>query len=198
MSEKLKISLPIIVEGRYDKSAISGYVDAIIVTTGGFSIFNNKEKQALIRKLSRDGIILLTDADGGGRQIRSFLQGIIPKEKIHNLHIPKIAGKERRKDKASRSGLLGVEGMERATIERLLSPFAVSNTDRTCREAVTRLDFFEDGLSGAENSTEKRKKLCSAMELPEDMTAKALLEAVNIFLTKEEYKQIINEINGQM
>ena len=195
--EKLKIAIPIIVEGRYDKCAISGYVDAVIVTTGGFSVFNNKEKQALIRKISGDGVIILTDADGGGRQIRSFLQGLIPTDKIHNLHIPKIEGKEKRKNKASRSGLLGVEGMDRETLTRLLTPFAIGKSRNISRKLITKLDFFEDGLAGGECSSGKRAKLCRLLDLPSDMTSKALLEAVNIFLTKEEYKMLVNKINAE-
>ena len=99
--EKTKISLPIIVEGRYDKSSLSGFLDATILTTDGFSIFNNKEKQALLRRVAQNGIIVLTDSDGGGKQIRKFLAGILPSDKIHNLYIPKIAGKESRKRKPS-------------------------------------------------------------------------------------------------
>ena len=149
----------------------------------------------MLKKLSRDGIILLTDSDGGGRQIRSFLTGIISPDKIHNLYIPKVQGKEKRKTKASGAGLLGVEGMDRETLTRLLTPFAEASGERREGERVTKLDFFEDGLSGAEDASERRKQLCRAMELPDDMTAKALLEAVNIFLTKEEYKDIILKIN---
>ena len=111
--EKVRINLPIIVEGRYDKSALSGFLDATIITTGGFSIFNDKEKQALLRRISANGVILLTDSDGGGKQIRKFLQGILPPDKIHNLFIPKIEGKESRKRHKSAAGTLGVEGMER-------------------------------------------------------------------------------------
>ena len=121
--ERVKISLPIIVEGRYDKSALSGFLDATIITTGGFSIFNNKEKQALIRRIAKNGIIILTDSDGGGKQIRKFLSGILPPDRIHNLYIPKVEGKESRKRKPSKSGTLGVEGMEKETILRLLAPF---------------------------------------------------------------------------
>ena len=114
--EKMKISLPIIVEGRYDKSALSGYIDGVILTTGGFSVFNNKEKQALLRRIGADGVIILTDSDGGGKQIRSFLLSTLDKDKVHNLFIPKIFGKEKRKRAPSRSGTLGVEGMEKETI----------------------------------------------------------------------------------
>ena len=106
--EKIKISLPIIVEGRYDKSALSGFIDANIITTGGFSIFNDKEKQALLRRISENGVIILTDSDGGGKQIRKFLASILPPDKIHNLYIPKIEGKKaerERRRKAERSAL---------------------------------------------------------------------------------------------
>ena len=192
--ERLKIDIPIIVEGRYDKSALSGYIDATIVTTGGFSVFNNKEKQALIKKLSKKGIILLTDSDGGGRQIRSFISGLVAPDKIHHLFIPKIEGKERRKRSPSKSGTLGVEGMTRETITRLLSPFSASEKTRKSGEMTTKLDFFEDGLSGGENSSERRARLCELMELPRDMSAKALLEAVNLFLDKEEYKALLEKI----
>ena len=106
-----KLKYPIIVEGRYDKSAILGIFSGTVITTEGFGIFNNTEKQSLIRKIAADGIILLTDSDGGGVQIRGFLSGILPREKIYQLYIPKIEGKERRKTHRGRAGLLGVEGV---------------------------------------------------------------------------------------
>ncbi len=194
LMDKIKINLPIIVEGRYDKSALSGYIDGKIVTTNGFSVFNNKEKQTLLRKISAQGVIVLTDSDGGGRQIRTFLSGILPKDKIHNLFIPKIEGKEKRKRKASRSGMLGVEGMDKETILRILSPFAVGEKALKPEKMTTKLDFYEDGLSGGENSSAMRAELCRFLELPDDMTAKALLEAVNILMDREEYKSIITKI----
>ena len=123
--EKKKISLPIIVEGKYDKNTLSQIFDAHIITLGGFSVFNSKEKQLLIKRLAKDGVILMTDSDGGGKQIRSFLLGILPSDKVKNVYIPKLEGKEKRKDKPSKSGLLGVEGMSRETLERLLLPFVI-------------------------------------------------------------------------
>ena len=195
--EKLKIKLPIIVEGRYDKSALSGFVDAVILTTGGFSIFNNKEQQALLRKMARDGVILMTDSDGGGRQIRSFISGIIAPSKIHHLFIPKIQGKEKRKSKASAAGFLGVEGMDRETLTKLLAPFTEGESRETRGPEVTKLDFFMDGLSGTDGASEKRERLAKEMDLPSDMTAKALLEAVNIFLTMEEYKELVLKISQE-
>ena len=196
MEEKLKISLPIIVEGRYDKSTLSGFVDATVITTGGFAIFNNKEKQSLIRRIAKDGVIVLTDSDGGGRQIRSFLSGILPPDKIHNIHIPKVVGKERRKRSPSAAGTLGVEGMDRETLTRLLSPFAEGKTEKSGK-IITKVDFFADGLSGGENSSARRREMCRLAELPEDMTAKALLEALNLLFDYEEYKKMLSKINNE-
>ena len=192
--EKVKISLPIIVEGRYDKSTLSGFVDATIITTGGFSIFNNKEQQALIRRLSKDGVIVLTDSDGGGKQIRKFLAGILLPDKIHNLYIPKIEGKESRKRRASKSGTLGVEGMDKEVLLRLLTPFENREKPQKEGKLLTKVDFFEDKLTGHENSSERRRALSALCGLPDDMTPNALLEAMNLLYSCEEYKELVSKI----
>ncbi len=193
--EKIKISLPIIVEGRYDKSTLSGFLDATIITTGGFSIFNNKEKQALLRRIAENGVIVLTDSDGGGKQIRKFLAGILPPDKIHNLYIPKIEGKESRKRKPSKSGTLGVEGMEKKVIMRLLEPFIDGKIAEKSGKMITKVDFFTDKLTGCDGASENRVKLCRECGLPEDMTPNALLEAMNLIYGYEEYKKIISDLD---
>lgn len=191
--EKVKVNLPIIVEGRYDKSALSGFLDATIITTGGFSIFNDKEKQALLRKISANGVILLTDSDGGGKQIRKFLQGILPPDKIHNLFIPKIEGKESRKRHKSAAGTLGVEGMEKDVILRLLTPFIDGEKVVENTKMITKVDFFTDKLTGCDGASENRAWLCRECNLPEDMTPNALLEAMNLLYGYDEYKRIISK-----
>ena len=194
MSERIKIALPIVVEGRYDKSTLSGFLDATIITTGGFSVFNNKEKQALIRRLAGEsGIILLTDSDGGGRQIRAFLSGIVGSGRVHHLHIPKIEGKEKRKVHSSRSGLIGVEGMDKETLLRLLEPFRIDAEPQKEQKMITKLDFFEHGLSGKENSATLRAKIARKADLPEDMTAKALLEALNLLYGYDGFIDLLSE-----
>ena len=192
--EKTKISLPIIVEGRYDKSALSGFVDATILTTDGFGVFNNKEKQQLLRRVAKNGIIVLTDSDGGGKQIRKFLAGILPSDKIHNLYIPKIEGKERRKRKPSASGNLGVEGMDKDIILRLLAPFADGESAKKDGKMITKVDFFFDKLTGCESASENRAKVCQICGLPDDMTPNALLEALNLLYTYDEYKRMVDMI----
>ncbi len=192
--ERIKISLPIIVEGRYDKSSLLGYLDARIITTGGFSVFNDKEKQNLLRRISKNGVIVLTDSDGGGKQIRKFLSGILPPDKIHNLFIPQIKGKESRKRKASAAGNLGVEGMDKDVILRLLSPFIDGEKAQNNTKMITKVDFFNDKLTGWPNSSDNRKTLCRECNLPEDMTPNALLEAMNILYGYEEYRTVVDKL----
>ena len=178
------VRLPIIVEGRYDKSAILSFLSATVITTEGFGIFNSKEKQALIRRLAENGIILLTDSDGGGRQIRSFLSGIIPKEKIYQAYVPEIAGKERRKQKASKAGLLGVEGVGKEAILKALAPYI--SEDMPKRNPISPATLFELGLSGGEGSQAKRDAVAKRLGLIAGMSAKAFKAAVELVASEEQ------------
>lgn len=191
--------MPIVVEGRYDKNTLKQIFDATVISVDGFGIFNSKEKQALLRRLSVDGVILLTDPDGGGKQIRSFLNGIIPKDRIFNAYVPKLKGKERRKTSPSRAGLLGVEGMSREVLMRALAPFINNGeraTDFECEvdKMITKVDFFKNGLTGVPGASERRVKLSRHFDLPDDMTPNALLEALNILTDIEGYKAAVAEL----
>ena len=183
--EKKKIALPVVVEGRYDKTTLASMFDCTVISVGGFGVFNSKEKQALLKRLCADGAIILTDSDGGGVQIRSFLSGILPKDKIYHAYIPKLEGKERRKTKSGKAGLLGVEGMSRETLERVLAPFIedggrVEFLEKKGAKMLTKVDFFEHGLTGADGSADRRDRLSDLAGLPRGMTPNALLEAMNL------------------
>ena len=196
---KKKIALPIFVEGKYDKNTLLQIFDASVIYVGGFSIFNAKEKQSLIKKLGAKGAIILTDSDAGGRQIRNFLCSILPRDKVYNAYIPQIVGKERRKKSMSKEGYLGVEGMSRAQLEVALAPFVVDGGrveifERQCDKAVTKVDFFLDKFSGCNSATERRAELARRLDLPTDMTANALLEAINMLIDYDTYKSIIQTI----
>ena len=198
VSNLKKISLPIIVEGRYDKAAVASIYDCTVIETSGFGIFNNKQKQALIRRLGAGGIILLTDSDGGGKQIRSFVSGILPKDKIYHLFIPKIEGKEPRKAHRSAAGTLGVEGVGADVLRRLLDPFVNGENTVNDRGRVTKTDLFIDGLSGGEGASSLRAAFARACDLPDDMTANALLSAINLLYTYDEYKNIIKTVKENL
>lgn len=199
--QKKRIDLPVIVEGRYDKATLSSIFDCTVIEVGGFGVFNSKEKQALLRKLCKDGAIILTDSDGGGVQIRSFISGILPKDKIYHAYIPKIEGKEKRKNKAGKAGLLGVEGMSRETLENALAPFIsdggrVELPSKKGEKMLTKVDFFEHSLTGAKGSSEKRDALSSLVGLPTGMTPNALLSAMNLLYSYDEAIKIIESIGG--
>ena len=187
---KEKIREVIVVEGRYDKNALLQVVDATVVETGGFGVFNDKEKLAFFRRLAESrGLILLTDSDGAGFVIRNYLKGALPKDKIKQAYVPDIYGKERRKAKAGKEGKLGVEGMRpEVLLEALRRCGATFEGAETAIPApsITKADMMEKGLVGP-NSEQKRKELLQKLQLPGHMTANALLEALNLLLTREEF-----------
>ena len=150
----------------------------------------------LLRKVAKDGIILLTDSDGGGRQIRSYLHGILGKDTVHDAYIPKIEGKEKRKKAPSKAGLLGVEGVGREALVRALSPYVdTDGAQKDDKRKITKTDLYLDGLSGAEGSKERRAMLLSRLMLPDDMSAGAMLEALNLLTDYDTYKTLVDEIS---
>lgn len=267
----LTLRVPIIVEGKYDKIRIVQVVDAPVITTDGFGIFNKSEKAALIRRLGQNGVILLCDSDGGGTVIRSFLKGILPPEKVYDLYIPQVVGKEKRKRKGGKAGFLGVEGIDNATLTSLFDKLAhrhpeilampkevvskastvvskastvdnsvssldnafsagdglvdASHTDvsticsgdsersKKCgdpsqgkstnsgkfstgsvsggsvadRKPISKTDFYLYGLTGGEHAAARRDELCGHLSLPAGMTPNALLAALNILYSREEF-----------
>lgn len=195
--EKLRISYPVIVEGKYDKIALSQVIDAPIFCTGGFSIFNRGETRALFRRLAESSpIILLVDSDGGGKQIRSYLTGILPKDRLIQLYIPQIRGKERRKTAAGKAGLLGVEGMEAALLRDLFLPYCSDAAAPKRGRAVTKTDFYVDGLSGGDRSAARRAELALSLGLPADMTANALLAAINLITDVDGYRDALRRLSA--
>lgn len=187
--EKLKIDLPIIVEGKYDKIKIKSIADACVIQTDGFGVFKNSERLSLIRQLAKKSkIIVLTDSDGAGKVIRSHITSAIPKDRLIQLYTPQIEGKEKRKDAPSAEGFLGVEGTEAETLRKLLEPFAVGvSVSDTIREEISKADFFEVGLTGGADSAQKRDDFAVSIGLPKKMTPNALLAAVNVIMTREEF-----------
>ena len=193
----IRLDRPVIVEGKYDKLKLSSILDATIITTNGFGIFNDKEKRLLIRRLAeKNGIFVLTDADGAGLVIRNLLRGCVPKEKITNIYIPAVKGKERRKSAPSKEGYLGVEGIDTETLTAIFAPFAVGNSEPTERAKVTKADFYAAGLSGGEGSAEKRQKLAEKLGLPPHMSANALLEAINLLYPRTVYEDTLAALFG--
>ena len=181
----------IVVEGRYDKNALKQAVEATVVETGGFGVFKDGEKLALLRRLAEErGLILLTDSDGAGFVIRNFLKGAIPPDRLKQAYIPDIRGKERRKAAPGKEGKLGVEGMSPAILLRALERAGATFEDGPAagdRAPITKGDFYALGLTGGRDSAARRAALLKALELPERMTANALLEAVNLLYAREEF-----------
>ncbi len=195
MIEKLKLVSPVIVEGKYDKIKLSSIIESEIICLNGFGIFKDEKKRQMLKNIANErGLIVLTDSDGGGLVLRNHLRTLIPSDRLKHLYIPKIEGKEKRKEEASKEGLLGVEGMDTSLLRSLFEPFLAQNTQLNARK-VTKTDLYCDGLLGNEGSVEKRKKLCAKCSLPDNISANSLLEAINLLYDYDRYKEIINETN---
>ncbi len=192
------ISLPIVVEGRYDKSAILGMYSATVITTEGFGVFNSKQKQLLIRRLGENGIILLTDSDGGGRQIRSFISGILPKDKVIQLYIPRMPGKEKRKPRPSKEGVLGVEGIGADVLRKILDPFCDGVRCPRAEEEITAAVLYELGLTGLASSSRLRDAVSLRLGLPGGMTAKAFAAAISVISSEDELRRTVREVKADL
>ena len=188
----------IVVEGRYDRNTLSQVFDAVIVETSGFGVFNDREKLALLRRLAEArGLVVLTDSDGAGFVIRNFLKGAIDPALVKQAYIPDIAGRERRKRAPSKEGKLGVEGMKpEVLIEALRRAGATLGGEEPARRAggITKATLYELGLSGGPGSAEKRRALLKELDLPEKLSANALLDVLNALYTEAELREITGSV----
>ena len=192
----IRIKEAIVVEGRYDKNTLAQIVDAPILETSGFGIFKDKEQLSFLRKVAHQrGLIVFTDSDGAGFVIRNHLKSAIAPKYLKHAYIPDVYGKERRKTAAGKEGKLGVEGMPPDVILEALRRAGATfeNEDNHTPQTITKQDLVELGLSGGKDSSEKRKALLKQLELPEHMSANAMLQALNLLYTAEELRQLIQE-----
>jgi ribonuclease M5 len=190
----IRINEVLVVEGRYDKNKLSQFLDATIVTTEGFGVFNDHQKLELLRRLAeKRGLVILTDSDGAGFLIRSRLKSVLDSGRVKHAYIPDVFGKERRKASPGKEGKLGVEGMTRETILSALKAAGVSLDEagsNAPRGSLTKADMFELGLSGGADSAARRAALKRKLELPEKLSANALLEVLNALVTREELEEL--------
>lgn len=197
----IRIREAIVVEGRYDVNTVRQVVDTVVLESGGFRIFHDKDQLRLLRKIAATrGLIVLTDSDGAGFVIRNYIKGALPPGSIKQAYIPDIAGKERRKRHGSKEGKLGVEGMRPEVILEALRRAGATFEDESESSAqsttlISKADFFAWGLSGHQDSVKRRAAVLKALDLPSHMTANALLEFINAVSSRAELEEIINRLS---
>ena len=195
----LELKETIVVEGKYDLMRLKEFISSPIVTTEGFRIFADKEKQFLIRQLAdKNGIILMTDPDRAGQVIRSFLRGVADKSKIKQCYVPLVKGVEKRKSAPSKEGLLGVEGLSAEILAdalRRCGADIIGEEKPEKKQEITKMDLFNWGLSGRENSAKLREKLLEELGLPAYLSAGAMLCAINCLYKKQEIVDKLEEMS---
>lgn len=191
----LKTEKVIVVEGKYDAIRLANLVDAAILRTDGFGVFQDREKQELLRTLAeKRGLLVLTDSDAAGMVIRNHIRGLVPPEQITDVYIPDIYGKEKRKSRPSKEGKLGVEGIPDEILVKALRDAGITeegDASPVSGRTITAMDFYRDGLSGGPHAKQKRKELQKALGLPERLTGKQLLRIINMMVSYEEYERLV-------
>ncbi|MEG0570028.1 MAG: DUF4093 domain-containing protein [Oscillospiraceae bacterium] len=197
MLDKLFFKEAIVVEGKYDKIKLSGFIGSTIICTDGFRIFKDKKKSCMIKTIAENsGIIIATDSDVAGFKIRAFLKSITKNANIKNVYIPQIKGKESRKTTPSKENTLGVEGINIDVLKNLFSVATQTGNKEEQSKQITKLDFVIDGLSGAKNSKDMRSHLLEKLNLPPYLSANALLDVINRLMSYDEYKKFIEKENN--
>lgn len=194
----LSVKEAIIVEGRYDKIKLCSIVDTPVIETGGFRIFKDKERQALIRRIAeKRGILVLTDSDSGGFVIRNFLRGTVPENQIKHAYIPQLKGKEKRKSERSKEGFLGVEGVTDELITdsiRKSGATVLGETSDKKSGEITKTDLFILGLTGRDNSSKLRSALLKELNMPSYLTTNAMLSALNCLYSLKELTSFLEKL----
>ena len=193
----VKIKQAIVVEGKYDQNTLSQLVDTTIFQTRGFGVMHDKALLELLRKAAKTtGLIIFTDSDGAGFVIRNFLKGALPKEGVLHAYIPDIPGKEKRKRAPGKEGLLGVEGMTKEILLSALENAGAGLGGEAAKkpgDTITKFDLYTAGLSGRPDSASKRAAFLEKLRFPAHMSANALLDALNLLYTREEFLALFEE-----
>ncbi len=189
----IKLKEAVIVEGKYDKIKLANFLDTLIIETNGFSVFKDSEKRQLISLLAKEnGIIIMTDSDSAGNIIRSYIKNFVKEGSVKQVYLPQIKGKEKRKDKPSSEGFLGVEGLSEEIIINALNKSGITETAEN-KPKIEKADLYFLGLSGKPNSSEFRKQVLLKMGLPNNLTTNNLLEYINLSGRYDELKRVCEE-----
>ena len=192
--ERLRVRQVIVVEGRYDAAALEPLVDGLIITTDGFGIFKDKEKQQLLRELGRArGVLILTDSDAAGFRIRRFVENVVGKERTLQAYVPSLPGKERRKAVPGKEGLLGVEGMDAAVLRAAILNAGAQQCEPRKGRTITHADLFAWGLSGRPDCQQQRFLFLKRLGLPVRLSKTALCRVLNSLYSYEEVERIAQE-----
>ncbi|MBQ7604796.1 MAG: DUF4093 domain-containing protein [Clostridia bacterium] len=194
--DKPRIDLPVIVEGKYDKIRLSSVFDCDVIVLNGFSFFRDDGKKETIRKIAeKSRILVLTDSDRAGMFIRTRLRNIVPRDRIIDVYVKPVRGRERRKDRESADGIIGVEGAEKEELLRVFAPYIGGTVSASDDNRITKADLYLMGLSGRPSSAAKRDAVCARLGLP-PMSSQSFLDAVNMLSDKETIDAICAELFG--
>ena len=136
----------IVVEGHHDVSKLSNLYESVFVVTNGYDI--PEREINFLKALNKDTqIIVLTDLDVAGGEIRAKLNSIIPNAINIEIEAPKSSKKK------------GVAECTLSDIEKALDKYV------GVKKEQPQIDLYKLGIVGKENSKDIRNYLSNKFNL---------------------------------
>ena len=171
----------LIVEGKSDIAAVRRAVDVECIETGGFH-FSRRTLQNIAAAYKRRGIIILTDPDSAGENIRNFLTKKFPLAK--HAYIPR--------DEATANDDVGVEQASPESISRALSK--VRTLEINPREEFTAAEMVDYNLSGGIDSSRLRDKIGAALGIGYGNVKTFVRRLNNYGVTRAEFMEALKNV----
>lgn len=174
----------LVVEGKMDIVAVNRAVEADCIITNGFH-FNKKTLANIAAAYKKRGIIILTDPDTAGENIRTFLTKKFPNAK--HAYIPK--------DEATANNDIGVEQASPESIKKALSK--VRTLELNPRNEFNAAEMLKFGLSGGEESSKLRDKIGAALGIGYG-NVKTFVKRLNSYgVTREEFMEALENVTPE-
>lgn len=180
---KPSIKEAIVVEGRDDITAVKAAVDAEIYFTHGFG-FGKKLIKTLKEVEKRNGLIIFTDSDFVGSQIREKIAAEIPRAK-HAYLSQKVSTK---------NGDIGVENASPQEILKALK--AARATEFTKSEEYTMKDLIQNNLVNSDDASKRREALSEILKIGHGNAKKTLNKLNSFGITREEFEKALRQVNS--
>lgn len=175
-----KIKEVIVVEGRDDITAVKRAIDAELIAVHGYSVKKNLNK--IQKAYDNNGIIILTDPDFAGVQIRRIITERFPEAKQAYIN----------RHEGIKNGNIGVENANPESIIKALEKAKYETIES--ENIFTIEDLLEYHLTGFFNSKMLREKLGEKLGIGYSNGKQLLVKLNHYGISMEEFEKSMDEI----
>ena len=173
----------IVVEGRDDITAVKAAVDAEIIQVNGFAVRKRSTIERIRVAVENKGIIVLTDPDYAGNEIRKYIHKFFPEAK--DAYITRLEG--------TKDDDIGVENAAPEAIIKALEK-ARCTVEPALQENYTMGYLMDLGLVGGGDSQHRREKMGEYLGIGYS-NGKQFLSKLNRYgISKEEFEAALKKL----